>query len=229
MVQDLTRLEKRLYRFTTKRVKHRFQLLYVLSQLCKNGDVAVFGGVVRDIALGSIIRLKSDVDVVVRSYPGFNLYKVIEPFSPKKNSFGGYRLSLDKWYVDVWELSDTWAFKEGLVNGRGFEDLLRTTFFTWDSIVYHLNKRRLICADDYLLNLSTKILDINLEKNPNIEGSVVRALRMLIKHNARFTRSLSEYVYLHGMEIGVDRILEIDKNDRTRKALSERFLVQIFN
>lgn len=229
MVHDLASLKKRLRRFVRKRVRHRAQLVDFIDELCKIGEVALFGGVIRDLSLDTINSLASDVDIVVKSFPEFTLYDAIESFSPKKNAFGGYRLSLDKWYVDVWEFSDTWAFRQGLVEGKDFNDLIQTTFFNWDAIAYDVNRNFIICKEDYLHPLENRILDINLEDNPNVTGTVVRALRTLDKYNSKFTWRLASYVYENGMRVGNHALIEIDKNDCNRRRLKNEFLVEVFS
>ena len=180
----------------------------LIARLQETAPVAIFGGLLRDLCFETNRTFYSDVDLVVDSRDEDWLAHVLTPFNAIKNRFDGYRLHFDKWKVDIWPLSKTWAFRQGLVEGERFEDLLQTPFFDWDAIVFDLSARKLYCADDYLDKLRARTVDIILPDNPNPLGIVVRALRLAVKRRARFSRRLAEYVHRGMDEYGIYAILE---------------------
>ncbi|PNG88875.1 hypothetical protein [Pseudomonas putida] len=173
-----------------KRVKRFFdspaavELVKFISNLSSIGEVLLFGGFIRDIALFSVKGFESDIDIVVDSNKEsvdsfFNFY------SAQENKFGGYRLDVGGWSVDVWPLKDTWAFKERLVECRGRESLLETTITNWDAVAYSFLDGRLIMKPDYLSQLYNGELDLVLVENPNRLGALLRVLRSIHDKQAK--------------------------------------------
>jgi len=140
--------------------------------------VYLFGGVVRDIALYGISRLDSDIDLVcVESRDGIWPWAKAKGLSFQQNKFGGCRVETDRWFVDLWRVEDTWAFKEGGCKYTGVESLLGTTITNWESILYGLRDQKLIYAGNYFEDLEERYLDVVYYRNPNPLGMYVRILR----------------------------------------------------
>ena len=77
--------------------------------------VLLFGGMLRDLSLVGNVGFKSDIDLVIDTEEDESLDYLLKTYSAKRNKFGGYRLCLSKWKVDIWMLKSTWAFREGYV------------------------------------------------------------------------------------------------------------------
>lgn len=195
-VKKLSDLRKRIRRFLDSSAYGRDEIANLLGALTKVGDGALIGGMLRDIALEGTKKFCSDIDVVIACDDPSAIQHVLasQLFPWTRNRFGGYRVELTKWKVDVWTLKSTWAFRERLVAGNSFEDLLRTTFFDWDAIVYLLGSNQIIAIDGYLDRLGDRALGLNLKTNPNPEGNAVKALRYAAKYSARFSDSLADYL-----------------------------------
>jgi hypothetical protein len=174
------------------------------------GELAVVGGLVRDLWLGGVRKFRSDVDFVIhpRSLAKFDAMMAEE--GATLNRFGGYRLSLERWKIDIWPLQRTWAAMAGHRRVESFEDLLGVTFFNWDAAVYSLTEGKLLTPRRYFHNLGARTLSINLEPNPNPLGNAVRALRYAHRWRAQFTRDLAAHV-LHAIdENGVDTLMKAE-------------------
>lgn len=170
------------------------EFLDFLTDAVPDGDVYLFGGVLRDIALLGRSGFNSDIDLVVEgnwsSCVGY-----LESLGASKNKFGGYRLEVAGWPVDIWNAKETWAIKEGLVSYKGIASLTETTVLNWDAILMNWRTRTFVCHENYLEAINLRVLDIVLEKNPNPLGMAMRVLRHLCLKDARkITHSAATYL-----------------------------------
>jgi predicted nucleotidyltransferase len=165
-----------------------------LTGALPKGDVYLFGGVLRDIALVGSKGFNSDVDLVVEG-DWENCIPYLLTLGGNKNRFGGYRLNIGGWPVDIWNSTDTWAIKEKLVPYESIESLTKTTILNWDAILMNWRTSRFICKKDYLKNLNERIMDLVLEENPNPIGMAVRVFRHLcIKDAKKIAPSVISYL-----------------------------------
>lgn len=186
-------LKQRLSLFFKRAKSYDLGIAEVIRCTQSVGQTAIFGGMLRDLLLYGEEGFKSDTDLVVASDTN-SLEDALNIFSPERNAFGGYRLNYKYSKIDVWCLSDTWAFREGLVSGRDFQDLVKTTFFNWDAIAFLLDDNDLFLGDSYLESIAKRVLDINLEPNPNPLGVLKRTFVRAYKDNAILTPRLVIYL-----------------------------------
>lgn len=165
----------------------------VLPFLTCLGRPALVGGAIRDLARGGRKAFSSDLDFVILSGSHHRFAEQMSAAKAVANKFGGYRLQLLHWQVDVWHIHDTWARTNGHRSVEQPEDLLECTFFDWDSVLFDVMRRRVIMHDDYLDRMHSNVLDIRLEANPNPRGALIRALRRAALWNVRFGPRLSEF------------------------------------
>ena len=144
--------------------------------------------------------------------------------SPTRNSFGGYRLSVGRWVLDIWTLESTWAFRQGLVDGRKIPDLLNTTFFNWDAIVFKLESNRLSYSDHYLSDLSQRKLSINLRNCANELGATVRTLRLLAQASPKLDPQLASFLFENINHYGSSEILRSDAKSKGKRVLTADFV-----
>lgn len=169
-------LKKRLKRFFNPESKNRRGLCKFLDALSEMVDVYIYGGVIRDIALFGVESFNSDIDIVFTGDESA-LDSVWGSSGAQRNNFGGHRLYVDHWQVDIWPAQSTWAFKEGHQRYESIESMLDTTITNWDAILYHWKEQKIICKDDYFNDLSNYYLDVVLDKNPNMLGMYTRVMR----------------------------------------------------
>ena len=166
----------------------------ILSPIKNFGRTYVIGGLVRDIAIyGLEERPESDLDLVIRCSP-----RRLEEFARSRggieNRFGGFAIRTSAYRVDFWAFHKTWAKTAGHVKLRTPANLVETTFFDWDAIVYGINEHKLWAIERYLHRLHSGILDVNLVENPSRLGTLVRTLRRLMMWDARPSPRLRGYV-----------------------------------
>lgn len=161
-----------------------FQFLNFLCHANPNGDVYLFGGLLRDLAFFGRHGFDSDLDLVVDG--GWDVCRnYLEKLGARKNKFGGYRLIVAGWPVDVWHARETWAIREGFVAYHGISSLTKTTILNWDAILMNWRTKQFIASDDYLDDIERRCLDVVLAENPNPIGMAVRVFRHLSAKDAK--------------------------------------------
>lgn len=174
--------------------KNIAEFLDFITDALPDGDIYLFGGVLRDIALLGRSGFNSDIDVVVEG-SWDNCVAYLESLRAHKNKFGGYRLKVAGWPVDIWNARETWAIKQGLVQYKGIASLTETTVLNWDAILMNWRTRSFICRENYLETIKSRVLDIVLEENPSPLGMAVRVLRHLyLKDAKKITSSAAKYL-----------------------------------
>jgi len=216
VAKDIKTLKKRVRRFFECVPEERRTVSKVLRDLENVADVYVFGGLMRDLTLYGIDDFNSDVDLVVKPYDLVEFKNILEAYGFSQNKFGGYRLQSQRWLFDVWEFKNTWAFQENHVLPHSKRSLIETTFFNWDAILYDCKSNQIICDDKYLDALSHRNLDINLRENPNRIGSLIRALKFIVRDGANTGRDLTRFIVEMLSEMDDYSLLENEhKHSRT--------------
>jgi hypothetical protein len=221
---DVASLRKRVSRFVSKElaVLPPFQDLTRLAT--SFGPIAIFGGLIRDLALGRSRDFSSDVDLVAKDMPGDVLARHLAPYAAARNSFGGFRVQLGRWIFDLWTFETTWAFANGFVQGRELADLLRTTFFNWDAALFELTKEELIVRPSYFAELDARLLAINLRETPNELGAAVRALRLIAEGGVSVAPDLAEFLHSQILAHGIEDIAAVDAKRVGRRRLTKGFV-----
>ncbi len=158
------------------------------------GELYLFGGVLRDLALFGRKGFNSDIDLVVEG-DWHNCISYFNSLGAKRNKFGGFRLQVSGWPVDIWNAKETWAIQQGIVEYEDITSLTRTTVLNWDAILMNWRTGSFLCRPHYLRDINERLLDIVLDRNPNPLGMAVRVFRHLcIKDARKITISAAEYL-----------------------------------
>lgn len=165
----------------------------LVDQLDQFGEVAIFGGLPRDFARVGSANFNSDVDVVVDTPAGV-LENVLRPMGAEVNRFGGYRMRYGRFEFDIWALERTWAVSAGHVAVQSLTDLVKTTFFDCDAILYHCRTSTISRSGSFWSNLHRGVVDINLEANPHQVGTLARTLRVLFDWQQSLSPKLADYL-----------------------------------
>ncbi len=163
-------------------------------------SAVVFGGGVRDLTLGFTPR---DIDIVVDAQSIEKLTSHLIPSLLRRTRFGGFCFDLSGWLLDIWTLSDTWAFRVGQVQPPTFDNLVRTTFLNVESVSVELfpgkdGKQRSVVHPAFLRGLDSRVVEIQLEANPFPALCVVRALLTAARLDFAVGPELKRYVDAHG-------------------------------
>lgn len=173
------------------------EFLNFITDAVPDGDVYLFGGVLRDLALIGQEGFNSDIDIVVEgNWSNCVTYlESLGALKTHKNKFGGYRLEVAGWPVDIWNAKETWAIKQGLVQYKSIASLTETTVLNWDAILMNWRTKIFVCRENYLEEIKSRVLNIVLEENPDPLGMAVRVLRHLcLKDAKKVTLSAVKYL-----------------------------------
>lgn len=184
---------QRLRAFLRDDVRGGPEITDLIGHLGTIGEVGIFGGMPRDLAWGGADAFRSDVDLVVDA-SAKTLAELMRDGSAVRNRFGGYRVTGAKHVYDVWALPTTWAATSGHVTVSNLADLVRTTFFDCDAVVYLCSSHRVHHGERLLSWLRHDVVDVNLEVNPNPAGAVGRALRLILERDQTAGGGLTDYL-----------------------------------
>jgi hypothetical protein len=162
--------------------------LDLISQTVPEGDLYLFGGILRDLALFGSRGFSSDIDLVVEGDWSLIVPR-LEKLGAKKNKFGGMRVYHNDIPLDIWLANETWAIKAGHVEYKDVKSLLNTTVLNWDAILMNWRTKSFFCRANYFEDINARYMDVVLENNPNPLGMLVRVLRHILLKDAQ---SLSE-------------------------------------
>ncbi|WP_145916764.1 hypothetical protein [Erythrobacter sp. QSSC1-22B] len=178
-------ISKRLKRFiATDTPAMRELRKQILNPLEEVGEVAIIGGLVRDIIrYGVDKRPISDMDLVIQGSPSA-VAAVAKKLSAKENRFGGFGLKTDHYKVDFWALSTTWARTHANVPVSSIKDLPNSTFFNWDAVVYSTKDSKTYFKENYLEDIARGFLEVNVAETASHQGNLIRALRRLFAWEA---------------------------------------------
>ena len=208
------RIEHNVCEYIRRSKERRPALHYILNLIRSNlPDSVIFGGIARDFSIiRSIFTSPSDIDIVANA-ANDEIECVIRDFSPNQNKFGGFRFLFHGFVFDIWPLSETWAFRSDdwkymhpKKNNYDLLDLLETTFFNMDSIIFHLTKKKLFSSkafNDWIINF---VMDINFIDNPNPRGMASRAMKRVIIYWFQLSYRLAEYVYKYSINMKLSQI-----------------------
>ena len=203
------------------------EFLGYLCDVLPAGDVYLFGGVLRELALYGRKGFRSDIDIVVNG-DWTHLAGYFESIGAKKNRFGGFRLQVNEWPVDIWGARETWAIQKGIVQFQGIESLLRTTILNWDAILMDWRRKEIICGASYFQQMKERLMDIVLEENPNPLGAAVRAFRHLcIKDAKMVTVGTARYLSRVSKTYAVETLRDSERKSFSNNAI-ESDIVSFF-
>ncbi len=163
-------------------------------EICNKYDVVLFGGCVRDIIYNKLENWR-DIDIVLCNKKGKNLclkdtmlnfQQKYFDMNIKKNQFGGYKVKFGDLTFDLWMLADTWAFREGILLSER-DNLLKSVFLNIDGYAYDWNQNLFLEQCD---RKKISMIDIVLEKNPNVLLNLIRAQYLSRKYDIPLSQRL---------------------------------------
>lgn len=229
IARNKRQLTQRLQRFLASPAYGIPQVNQLLSDVSQLGDCAIFGGMLRDLALVGGRGFSSDIDVVLADSDAIQLEQWLcqQKLAFQRNRYGGFAIRLDKWLMDIWALQDTWALQQQSVVAPTFDALLQTTFFSWDAIVYDCSAKQLLCAPNYFDALQQGVVDMNFEPNPNLLGITVRCLRLLVLQQASLSLRLAQFLQQQLQCLSAAEILQREQQSYLNPVVSMARLQRI--
>lgn len=165
----------------------------IFNDLYEIGDVYVLGGLLREYKDNQQITNLRDADFCI-SIQNEDLWKkLLLKYPHKINRFGGYKFRCEGFPVDVWDVRNTWAFKNNIIDISGqdyFEKLSQSVFLNLDAIIYDLKNDRWN-ETIYDQAMESGVLDIVLKENPFIELNILRSMMLRRKYHMRYSGELT--------------------------------------
>lgn len=172
----------------------------LLDELCRQSDVYVFGGVIRNFLLG--YPFHRDIDFVVYAKEKICLpLGLLHGIEITKNKFGGVKLNLPHITIDIWNLQNTWGLLQ--INGGATPyTLIKTVFFNFSAIAFDYNEQRFIYSYDFLNFYATRIMDVVYGRNPYPTACVVNSFYYAQEYNFPIGKKLR--VWISKQSLGSD-------------------------
>lgn len=161
------------------------------NRLISTAECYIFGGVILDIISGS--KTHRDIDVTVIKLNN-EVLDLIEEFNGVRNSFGGYKISIDDMIFDIWEMSQTWLVKKNnTLNFDLINFLPSTVFFNSQAVLFSMNTNELFYNKSFLNFLYKKKIEITNPDNPFPELCIIKSYEYYLK-GFLLTPKLKDYL-----------------------------------
>lgn len=175
------------------------QIWDIITEISKQSDIYVLSGVIRDFLTGSFRGVR-DLDFVLTKSESFthllDLLQSMTSVKIRKNHFGGIKLITKELQIDLWYLEDTWGIKKrGLPANT--DSLIHSVFFNFSAITFAVNEKKFIFDDYFCRFLTTNVLDIVYEENPNIPLCIINTFHYSFLFNYGISIRLAKWIQKH--------------------------------
>ncbi|SRR6266566_26057 len=219
MVSDsaLSRLlRSRVTKFLGGRSQAQKALRATLARLREHCSSAVFfGGILRDLMVFGPSPWLRDVDIVIDDKSMTDVASLLRRYIRRRTRFGGLALNVHGWRIDLWPLSQTWAFREHLVKGRDFADLPQTTFLDVEAAavdVFKTGRARRIHSHGFFEALRSRTIDVNLVQNPYPDLCIVRSMLLASRLGFSIGPRLVDYIVHYSEKYDLEELLEVQRS-----------------
>lgn len=164
-----------------------------LTELREIDSIYLFSGIIRNYFLG--VKEVRDVDIMIDSSKDISAF--VSKYRHRKNSFGGYKIFINKTVIDLWYLKETWAlnYSQKVIDYKLEKYIPNTAFFNFSSIIYSFEEDCFIYTKSFLRFLRDKKIDYVFEPNANYALCVVNSIYYQDKLNLAFADNLKEFLY----------------------------------
>ncbi len=169
--------------------KSVFDLLDTLSH---TSQVYIFSGIIRNYFLK--VEDYRDIDIFIEGK--IDIERVIKKFKYRKNSFGGYKITVGKTNIDLWFLHDTWALNnsQGAFEFELAKYIPNTAFFNFSSIMFSFNESKFYYTKYFTRFLRDKKIDLVYKPNANYALCVVNSFYYSDKFKLKLTNKLKSHL-----------------------------------
>ncbi|MEH3112558.1 hypothetical protein [Pedobacter terrae] len=163
-----------------------------LNELQHYTKVYLFSGLIRNYFLK--VEEYRDIDIVLEKALDIDYFFGDRKIT--KNSFGGFKIFFNQSAMDLWFMENTWAFKNShnTLNFQIRENIPRTAFFNFSSIVYLINWKKFYYTEHFLRFLKYRELDYVEPANANYGLCVVNTFYYADKYKLKITKRLMELI-----------------------------------
>jgi len=203
-----------------------FQFLVDLSSF---SEVLIFSGVLRNYFINYNGPVR-DFDLVIDGDEA-SVEKFLSNIGYIKNSFGGYKISLDSLIIDIWHIEKTWAYTNNKVELQLFKEynLTKTAFFNFSSVVFDFNQLKFEYSSSFENFLVTKEIDLVLIDNPLPQLCIVNTIYYMRKFHLNISKKLKQYIIKHFNEYSEDDYRNVQIKHFKEVKFSYPYLREYFN
>lgn len=194
-----------------------------LLESCNSvGEAYLFGGQVRDALLGAIGAF-GDVDIFVSGPLDPEFAERVSRIHRRTN-FGGMRLVIGRYDVDIWELTKSHAFRYERGPEKSVRGLLSTVCFSTDAVAVSLLSGRVLADSSFNRTAKSRVFEF-VSKPSSLEIlQVVRIARLCVKNGVRPDAEVCQY-FVDGLRsFGVDGLVVAEQKWKGRRLLDERVI-----
>lgn len=166
----------------------------LLTNLSITHKVYIFSGIIRNYFLKKTDF--RDVDVFI---DGENdIENLIKYFQYRKNSFGGYKITINNTNIDLWFLHDTWALNnsQGVMAFELEKYIPTTAFFNFSSIIFSFNENKFYYTIYFQRFLRDRKIDLVFKPNANNALCVVNSFYYSDKFKLKLGEELKKHLKL---------------------------------
>jgi len=200
-----------------------------LQQEC---DLFLFSGIIRDYFLESKNSYR-DIDLIYLS-KNFDIdaFLILKNYTFKKNSFGGYKISIDGIDIDLWNIQNTWGIKK--FESRPFYEWIyelipQTSFFNFSSVIYSFSNREFIYTEQFENFVNNKKIDIVLSENPNPVLCIINIFYYQQKLNLDLAKRTIEYFLENFEKYSSDDYRQVQEKHFGKQIISYSVLSKYFS
>lgn len=187
------------------------------------GEAFLFGGLVRDSMFGSSGAF-GDLDIFVSGPLDVDFATMISQASRRTN-FGGIRLVVGKFDVDIWELPKSYAFRMESGRSISIPSLLDTVCFSTDAVAVSLMDSRIISSSKFRRTLRTRRFEFVKMPLAVEMLQVVRIARLIVKNRVLPNTDVARY-FLEGVkEYGRETLVKADADKWKSRKILDQLLV----
>ena len=171
----------------------KISILDFIDEINKKTNIYIFSGIIRNFFLGK--KKFRDIDIILKDK--IDLNQILSKYESHKNSFGGYKITIDNITLDLWYLEDTWMFQyEKIFDFYIEHNIPDTAFFNFSSIMYSISEKKFYYNYDFLRFLRDKKIDVVNKINPNYPLCIINSLYYSEKYNLPLSEKLKDFIKL---------------------------------
>jgi len=195
------------------------------SAVGRAGAAYLFGGAPRDVFFKDE-SFVYDLDMFVS---GPIHEETISRYSENvsRNNFGGYRLRIGDWSIDIWELTKSAAFRFDSPLYPSVDHLLRSVCFSSDAIAIRVDTGEIFRRVEFTRTYDTGVLDFVVPPRDVEPLIAARIARLMLKLDVELSASVASY-FIRALELyGEDELVRAEQRWGQRAIVDPLKIAQI--
>lgn len=186
------------------------------------GEAFLFGGIVRDAVLG-FGGVFGDIDIFVSGPLDADFASGLSRYSRRTN-FGGLRLVVGKFDIDIWELPQSYAFRIEKGRAISIPSLLDTVCFSSDAVAVSLLDSKIITTSKFRETVRNKSLTFVSPPRRLEILQAVRIARLMVKIDLLPDMEVAQFFVSAVRQFGVEGLVRAEEKWRGRRVLDAYLL-----